>query len=379
MMEERVLIPEKLYVGVNRSASSALPHAAVTAWGTDNSAKGRMATVDAWAKNAIPIENTVQQGFAILGSSGRDEWLIGDPRGFSVSVKADHMFKTLKHSTVLNNHIVDACVWGRSGGHNILLNTQTELYEKSLVVTRIANSKAPWKDVKIGNRVTLVNGLQGVYLGKYHRLGVDVSTYDLTTTPTNRLNTDANKYFLILKDEKVRHYRKGVTQELNWMSAPKLAVIDSHDEIAVSDAEAQVNQLLADPTCVTVFNSWSNTPFLAVNEMICMDNVTLSLEPHDAITFEDAIASQTKTWVKLITGEWGEHNHNYTRNANTYSLAVYDESAISQHMLAYVTEPNRHNGRQHRTKQFTSSDVAHYSQLRVSYTSALGNNISRLL
>ena len=385
MTEERIIIPEKIYVGLHKNAKGSFPHAGMTAWGTDGAAKGRMSTVDSWADNSVTMENQPQLGFVISGGSGKDEWLVIDPRGFSVSVKAEHMFDTLKHSTVINSRILEPCVWGRSRGYNVLLNTTSSTYERSVVITKIANSKTPWKSAQIGNRVTLVNGTQGIYMGKYYNVYLETRTARSTVPNHNKLKIDDSQLFVILKDQNVKHYKKGVNKEMLWINNPKLAVIDSTDQITREDAELQINELMADDTCASSFNSWYKTPFIASATAPDMKNLTLTLEDHEAGNLQSAIGSQTKCWVMLQSGEWGEHSYDRTKTVHT--LTVYDHAALADNALVCVTKQVKqphHLASQNPYTQvvesrFDLSQVKSHAQLKVSYVSSTGNTIHRLV
>lgn len=357
----------------------------MTAWGTDSAAKGRMNNVDAWAKDACAMENQPQVGFTINGRSGKDEWSVIDPRGFRVSVKAEYMFDTLQHSTLVQGQILEPCVWGRCRGHNVLLNTSSSLYEQSLVITRIANSKTPWKSAKIGNRVTLVNGVQGIYMGKYYHVYLQ-SRLSRTDSPRqNKLKLHDTQSFVILKDQNVKHYKKEVNKELLWINNPRLAVIDSTDQISQKDAELQMNSLLVDSTCTVSYNSWDKTPFIACVSEPHMDNLKLTLEDHSAGDLASALNSTEKCWIKLQSGEWGAHHYDRLKTAS--SLEVHDHSLMENNVLSAVFKEvikKNYYGSTSREIQamerpYDLSEVESYAQLKVSYESSTGNTIHRVI
>jgi hypothetical protein len=385
MKEERILIPEKMYVGIHKNAAHNFPGASMTAWGTDAASKGRMDNVNSWAENAQPILNQPQTGFMIRGRAGKDEWTVIDPRGFCVSVKADHMFDTLQQSTLIKGQILEPCVWGRNKGSNVLLNTVSDTYERSVVITKIANSKTPWKSAHIGNRVTLVNGTQGIYMGKYYHVYME-SYMSRTTTPShNRFKFNDAVSFVILKDQNVRHYKKGVNKELLWISNPKLAVINSTDKISLEDAEIQVNELMVDECCSTSYNSWNKTPFIAFASVPNTDNLTLALEDHAAGDLQSAIDSEIQCWIMLQSGEWGAYTSH--RSKTIHTITMHDHTAIPYNNLLFktknVTKTSHWGANSTQTqvveKTFDLSQVSAHHQLKVGYASGTGNTIHRLI
>ena len=186
---------------------------------------------------------------------------------------------------------------------------------------------------------------------------------------------------MILKDQNVRHYKKGVNKELLWISNPKLAVINQTDQITPQDAEIQVNELMVDETCATSYNSWNKTPFIAFTSAPNVDNLTLTLEDHAAGDLQSAIDSEIKCWIMLESGEWGVHS--YDRLKTTHTITVHDHTAIPNNNLLFKTKnvKTSYYGTQTQVvdKTFDLSQVTAHAQLKVSYSSGSGNTIHRVI
>jgi hypothetical protein len=135
MTEERILIPEKIYVGVPKQTwGHEFPSMCMTAWGKDSSARSRMETVDRYSVKGVVIDNDPQTGFVIQSAHG-DELSISDPRGFSTLVESSYITKLLRNVTLVNGNIMEPCVWARSRGKTLLLTTQSSDYDMAVVQT----------------------------------------------------------------------------------------------------------------------------------------------------------------------------------------------------------------------------------------------------
>lgn len=369
MTDDRILIPEKIYVGMPRKNwSRAVPNVSMTAWGSDSGGKSRMQTVDKNSISCLTFDNVSLHGFTVLGSNSGDEWCIQDPRGFSTLVPGGNFAEVIKHSTIVNGVITEPCVWGRSNGNNVLLNTTSEVYQLSLLATQVSNSKETWRAAKPGNRVTLTNGLQGIYLGKFYSLVSNVLYMNSFSY------TDQCRH-VIVKDQNGHHWRRHKREEIYWLGSPKLARIDQRDEITPAEAEQQLNLLLQD--CDVYQNNF--TCFMASSSKF--DHMpTVAVEPH--VEGTDLIAcshAAHATFVETQSNNWGMLERHHIKNS-TFSIKLIDAHLFkTAGQVEYIMEQGRWGRPNVKTMPVEQQDVLAVYQLRVTYDTVLKNHISRFL
>jgi hypothetical protein len=375
MTEERILIPEKIYVGVPKQTwGHEFPSMGMSAWGRDSSARSRMETVDRYSVKGVLIDNDPQTGFVIQSAHG-DELSISDPRGFSTLVESSYITKLLRNVTLVNGNIMEPCVWARSRGKTLLLTTQSNDYDMAVVQTQVANSKASWKDARPGNRISLTNGLQGIYLGKFYNLdstalhtGKNCSTWTMQDTAQ----------FVIVKDTNVKHRRKNVVREIFFLSAPKLARIETRDQLTLAESEQLLNQYLRDSDTVQV-----NARVF----MSCVDKFThvplMTLETHEfADQIDQCVDCDHNAVVELSNGQGGILTGRYGKaigKAND-QIKLIDMTALKD-QSQIVWQMDRHT-RGHvsiNTMLFDPAQVANVWHIKASYTSPQGNLIERLM
>ena len=291
MTQDRILVPEKLYAGTRPGR---LGH--ITAWGTDSGAKGRIQTLNGYVggeENARIMDNVPLYGFEIVSAGSRDEWVVQDPRGLKVSVKSDVISRLLRSCTIVNGAIQHACVWARSNGQNVLLNTETDTYTEAVRATQVSNLRANWKNAKIGDTVTMQTGVQGIYLGRYNKFRKTYCRYsDGNTVTDNVLKQDAPVY-VILKDMNMANGNK--TRCLMLIQTPRLAQIDAGAAIDPKEAEQQVNSYLTDPNVLVDETSYGGGHVL----MMSADNVSrdkMALELSSFSTDPVAIQQTIQQW-----------------------------------------------------------------------------------
>jgi len=374
MTEERILIPEKIYVGMPRkNYGRPVPNVSMTAWGSDSSGKSRMQTVDNNTISSLTLDNTSLHGFMMSGNNRGDEWCIQDPRGFSTLVPAGNFSEVIKHSTIVNGVIAEPCVWGRSTGNNVLLNTTSNLYQLALLATQVSNSKETWRAAKPGNRVTLTNGLQGIYLGKFYSLTSNV----LRSQSTQNFVASEKSHHVIVNHQNVQqHWRKRITNEIHWMGSPKLARIDQRDEITPAEAEQQLNLWLQDDyqTYQAGFIS-----FMASSSKF--DHMpTIVVEPHEKGT--DLIAysyAEHATFVEITSDRVGVLEFQQ-RNNNSFSLKLIDVNLFkTTGRVDYLLTQNHYGQTTFSSVVVEQKEVQAVYQLRITYETPHKNIISRLV
>ena len=128
----------------------------------------------------IIVKNEPLAGFEIAKSvrrsgwsgSGNVVWRLADPRGFELEISSDNFAKVIDCCTMINGIIQEQCVWGRDGGKNILLPITSEPYQVAFAQTSLIKNKVSFKDVKIGDHVTLIDKSKssghrdGIYMGR---------------------------------------------------------------------------------------------------------------------------------------------------------------------------------------------------------------------
>lgn len=180
-----IKIPQTVYVGFQgRRAVDEVPLGFMTPYDTTKAGQKRQQTVDQWAKgwgsnktfNSVVLENVPMIGFKIGRAIRRSRsWggnasyvRIEDPRGFELEISIENMVMVMDQNIVEDGEIMQECVWGRDGGKNILLPTNSEPYQASLNTTKRLNSVLSLKDVKAGSKVKLVTGETGIYYGSLY-------------------------------------------------------------------------------------------------------------------------------------------------------------------------------------------------------------------
>lgn len=372
MTDKRILIPEKIYVGLpKKNWGKAIPNVSMTAWGTDSSSKRRMETVDNSSIKSLTLDNTSMHGFVVSGSNRGDEWCIEDPRGFSTLVPASNFAEVIRNSTMVNGVIAEPCLWGRRNGNNVLLNTTSDVYQLAVLATQVSTSKETWRAAKPGNRVTLTNGLQGIYLGMFYSLVNNI----LRNQQTSNFVANDKAYYVIIKDQNVRHWRQQVTKEINWLGSPKLARIDQQDEISPAEAEHQLNLLLQDADVVN-----QNRFFCFMASSSKFEHMPSTVvEPHQDGT--DLITCSQATPASFVETESGTIGilDSQPRN-NLFSLRLIDAQLFKTTGKVYYQMTQGHWGHKHISRvAVEQKQVQAVYQMRVTYETPLKNIISRLV
>ena len=128
----------------------------------------------------IIIKNEPLAGFEIAKSvrrsgwngSGNVVWRLADPRGFELEITSDNFAKVIDCCTMINGVIREKCVWGRDGSKNILLPITSEPYQTAFAQTNLIKNKVSFKEVKLGDHVTLIDKTEksghrdGIYMGR---------------------------------------------------------------------------------------------------------------------------------------------------------------------------------------------------------------------
>jgi hypothetical protein len=371
-----IIIPQKIYVGVNKRASSEFPSANLTAWGTDTAAKGRMTTVDTYSDSAVTIDNTACVGFEVSGYAFRDEVVILDPRGFSAHIKASVFFDLLGDCTIVKGKIVEPLVWARSQGNNVLLSTHSDNYLSAVIMTEIANSKASWRDVELGYEITLTNGLRGIYLGRVHSLTFRHSMYVDSHNPNeNRLIVDHSSSYAILQQFEPGQNRNFDTR-LHLNHTARLAKVVPRDKMDAQTAEHYLNQLLEDSRC--------HIPFEFNQQLVCVCNhasdftsVEIEFSPIEYTSIQDARKDHRLLAGRLPDQRWGIVTG--LPSAHEVMTVPLDAEALEQNKWVYCYEVKRSHWAQLSYQTNLDSDVGPLHSVSVSVKTRAGNHIKKMI
>jgi len=368
-----IKIPAKHYVGMVKRQTEKIPLGFITPWGEDAAAKKRMDTVDSWSKQsyygnkalpAMVIDNVPMAGFKmttdIRSSSygGVDKWRIEDPRGFELEITSHNLAQLLSVGMIDRGEIMDTCVWARNGQQNVLLSTNTDEYKEAVENTAVANMKAEWKDVKVGNKILLQNNITGVWLGRMHQLGWNSSHYDEAAWTKNEVvSADKSQHIIYVETAD--------SEELHVIASPKLAAIVESTTMTDADAELFANRKLVNPKCKTVTNGYSTILALTVGSVKAGKTMTFELTPTDIGTEAELQAHvknrRSSTAIFIDAGDKGivklfDQSYYGRTNTTPIGAVVYLKDRFAAHELVpHTTQELNDNyyNRRYYTKQLS--------------------------
>lgn len=388
-MNVRILIPEQIYVGARPDRS----HAAVTAYGTDSSSKGRLSTVETFgggAHNCVAVLNTPKTGFRLIKAAYKNEWWVQDPRGFEVLIKDHWITLLINNCVVINGAVQNPCVYARSGGDNVILPTTSAIYQHAVVATRVANKNTSWTKAHAGNHVVLQNGQTGVYLGKYYRIDSQHSrNYDEQESAASGIDVSDN---LLLMDttpvyalmEHAQNVSSSFTNSVHLFKSSKLAEINNADTLTDQEAELKTNQLIGDPQTYVARRMWSKPLLMLYNKQdmsaaqLVMNTVADTPSTVSAWIGQHLTSSSyggEAIYAQLTSGEIMKLQVNRKGIQATH----VSKQHLDQHQLRYImtrTRGYRADYWVQATKNITTGDVAQLIDLHVQVVTALGNQLS---
>lgn len=181
-MSVKMEIPDKIWV-VNKVGNSL---SYVTYYEDNAACRKRQETGRRWARGYVRdpneitegiFENKLIDGIRILNHKSRYTtknvvWRLIDPRGFEFEVYSGNMSQILQNATIVNGEIKTKCIYGREGGHNIILPEGSEPYNEAMKYTKLLSSAKENKlrigNVSPGDTVTLKDNRKMEYLGRLH-------------------------------------------------------------------------------------------------------------------------------------------------------------------------------------------------------------------
>ena len=388
MSSSAVKLPAKHYVGLVKREESNLPLGFMTVWGADAAAAKRMVTVDDWCKRGsstqvkLPpmiLDNVPMSGFKLGGDirttnyGGHDKWRIEDPRGFELEITSGNLAQLLAYGTVDQGEILDECVWAREGANNILLSTNTQEYQTALAATKVANTKASWKDVKIGNTVVLQNGHQGQYLGKFSVMyrniyGYHNGQYDIHFT---------DKAYSLFWNENEKIVR--------LVRTPKLSGILSSDIISEQDAERIANECRSNHDItievnanfysdgIVAFISQKTDTGTRLDYKFALEDLDYTPQPTAYTPRYDMILAETKDYFG-----------HYTYISRKSTITRIDKNALQKNKVVFFqqrsTQSYSHwHQYEDEYKEVDTIDILSYYKLTVTIVTPCGNTIKNRL
>ena len=237
-------IPEKHYVTWGNFADD-MPLAFMTVYGTDKAAKNRMATADSWvtrSNGVLPVKNIWDNepltGFTIAKIARRWTtsnvlWRVNDPRGFQLEISSGNMSYLIGLCDIVKGVIQEELMWVRDGKDNYLLPTNSEEFKTYKRNSKAKKSNTKISDVTVGDRISLLTGETGIYLGMYScvKLGSSYRAGDLISVKRHHIIRDESV------DDEIRYVAKS-----SW----KGISIDKQGEGEDKDYSDEINENIAD-------------------------------------------------------------------------------------------------------------------------------------
>jgi hypothetical protein len=315
---------------------------------------------------------------------GQDKWRIVDPRGFELEITSSNLSMLLADTTLEKGEILDKCVWAREGGQNLLLTVESEEYIEAVRMTQISNSTASWKDVKLGNTITLQNGITGRYLGKMHI--IQDHYRDQSKQIDNLVETPGKLVHVIICPKTDMTHPAGLTSEMHFIGSPKLSSVQSGNEINVAEAEVIANDALRDPTCGICRNGYRDVLLMAANPIkdLSWRFSIVDADPSDPWNrsyYDDICFARMKDGAIGSIRRSGSDNMITLLNEQALSNGIYDhvvsQAANTRHSYYY----GRHNGPSWGavTKEVDPADVVSYHHLRIELDTKAGNTVWNLI
>lgn len=187
-----IKFPTHHYVGFqSRPTSDNTPLGFMTPDGTDSAAKKRKESVDKWATPyhyhnqpkpetvpAVTYENKPMVGFKLSREirrtasfgQGNVKWRIEDPRGFELEISSPNFAQILMLCTMEKGEIQEQLIWGRLGAENVLVPVDSDAYRAAQENTARVAKKVKPSEVKLGDKVIMQNGDEGIFYGYYYMI-----------------------------------------------------------------------------------------------------------------------------------------------------------------------------------------------------------------
>lgn len=220
----KISIPNTVYVGFRVRDGELLGF--LTPDGTDASAMKRRATVDKWRDSSIQpmtFTNDAIMGFKMVKSIQRYGWNGGnvvvrilDPRGFEMEITVANLLAIMEENVIAQGEIQTPCLWGRDGGKNYLIPTDSQIYRDAVAHTELKKQnvkKIPTNELKIGDTIRRTDGSLALYGGCHQ--GIDL----------NGVNYNSRSYHLYREI----YMNRPASYVSRSVSSPAVEVVSSQD------------------------------------------------------------------------------------------------------------------------------------------------------
>lgn len=180
-MNEKIVIPEKFYIGYQTRREVATKLGFATYYEENAACRKRQQTIDSWSSKNLGkhiLDNTPTKGMRISknvthGGGWNDTttwWRIEDPRGFELEISSGNLAKLLGHCNISEGVLSEDCVWGWDKGNGskvVLLPVNSEIYKAAQASSAVHYAKSlKLADLKLGDYVELKNETKGIFYGK---------------------------------------------------------------------------------------------------------------------------------------------------------------------------------------------------------------------
>lgn len=352
-MKSNTKIPEKQYVALIKRSNSYMPSALMTPYGTDKSSKQRMDTIDRNVRygalsgkfSPCVIENTALSGFkftkTVYNNTGVDTWTIEDPRGFVYDISVDNASEIVTTTTIENGEILSPCVWGRRGTNNVLISVDSNEYKQAVSNTSAANSKASWRDVKIGDTILLRNNVKGIWFGKlYPMFYIYTNAYRRPAGPASQHPIEVSN---------IAYHVIYINHSLCIIKSPQLSkIIDTSNRLELKQAEQMVNDLISDKNCGEISKIYQKIIAMSYDRNMSFTTKSMPI----TMTNEQELCNlleqgQSNPWVfcNSKSGIFGKLKLNPPNRYITAAIVekiyaiIYSKSEFEKNQLCRMLEP----------------------------------------
>jgi hypothetical protein len=271
-------LPQTFYVRFKPISRSGM-RAMMTPDGDDSKACRYKAAIDSWARwplsrseplPARTITNEPLVGFRLTGegshtNNGSVEWIVEDPRGFTVAVTTLNASQLTQSCSIVQGEILEECVWAAFASHNILIPTSGVQYQNAVRNTGRMNKRVSLRKLKVGNHVVTVDGLSGVYLGTYYPITKASQTHTAEVCRTKRA--------VLAVFEDGSH----IPKSLQLIAALKVSEITKSEEKTKAGALEELNSYIAkqglDCLCFPAVVGFTGAGNLQSQSVPCLDPI----------------------------------------------------------------------------------------------------------
>lgn len=167
-------ISRQIYAAVDaKQTKYDLPEAEILPGGNTANEKKKLDKITTKFGLVTEHENVPLPGFTLYKSDRKkwgsldQTWLVIDPRGFLARITSENLEKILHVTGITEGLIQEKCVWAREDSQTklTLIPVTSTNFQEAVSNTELLESKISIKEVNIGDKVIMQNGLSGTYYG----------------------------------------------------------------------------------------------------------------------------------------------------------------------------------------------------------------------